>query len=87
MQNEHSGKSLTSDIKGPFVVAGPSPSLYQVRKALAAVPEPDAIIEAVPDLVEPAALARALAALKAAMPSQASLELHDVNGRGLDPVA
>lgn len=47
----------------------------QVRKALSSCPEPDAIVEAVPDLVDPVALAKALATIKAAMPGKNPLEV------------
>lgn len=42
---------------------------------LSSLPNPDAIIEAVPDLVQPASLARALATIKAAMPNKQPLEV------------
>ena len=47
----------------------------QVRQVLSSLPNPDAIIEAVPDLVQPASLARALATIKAAMPNKQPLEV------------
>lgn len=47
----------------------------QVHKALSSCPEPDAIVEAVPDLVDPAALAKALSTIKAAMPGKNPLEV------------
>lgn len=44
--------------------------LLQVHQALNSLPDPDTIIEVVPELVNPQALSRALSTIQAAMPGQ-----------------
>jgi len=47
----------------------------EVRRALSSLPDPDAIIEAVPDLVHPPTLSRSLATLRASFPASDPLEI------------
>ncbi|GAX73489.1 hypothetical protein CEUSTIGMA_g941.t1 [Chlamydomonas eustigma] len=47
----------------------------QSRSMLSSLPDPDSIIETVPDLVDPLALSRALATLKATLPGQNPLQV------------
>ena len=42
---------------------------------LSSLPDPDTVIEVVPELVDPQALTRALATLKTAMPGQDPLKV------------
>jgi hypothetical protein len=51
---------------------------------LSSLPNPDAIIEVVPELVSPQSLARALATLKAAMPGQDPLQVGCMGHIGLN---
>ncbi len=61
----------------------PHPCPVQVRQVLSTLPNPDAIIEAVPELVEPQALTRALATIKSTLPGKDPLEVGEGWGGGL----
>lgn len=50
----------------------------RVKEVLSSLPDPDAIIEAVPELVDPTALARALSTIKASYPTQDPLQVSTV---------
>ncbi|GAX73488.1 hypothetical protein CEUSTIGMA_g940.t1 [Chlamydomonas eustigma] len=49
------------------------------RKQLSSLSNPDAVVEAVPELVDPVTLARAISSLRAAMPTQDPLQILDAN--------
>jgi hypothetical protein len=57
------------------------PTIMQVRALLAGAPDVDAVIQAVPELAEPAALSRSLAYLAGAFPGKSPVLLLCENPR------